>query len=48
MASGVDGDNEECVEAQRLTGIQFNDSIFQCFVVTKYTTFILLSDAIWR
>jgi hypothetical protein len=44
-ASGADRDDEERVETRRLTGtqpdvIQYNP--IQCFVVTKYTTFILL------
>jgi hypothetical protein len=43
--SGADRDNEECIEAQRLTGtqpdvIQYNQ--FNVFVGTKYMTFILL------
>jgi hypothetical protein len=45
-ASGVDGDDDECVETLRLTGRDGNqcNPIFQfnVFVVTKYTTFILL------
>jgi hypothetical protein len=47
-ASGADRDDEECIETQRLTGRDCNS--IQCnsmydlmfFVVTKYTTFILL------
>jgi hypothetical protein len=45
-ASGADGDDDEHVEARRLTGRdcnQCNPIQFNVFVGTKYTTFILLS-----